>query len=232
MSESPTNQPPLSGPYLPPSAGSATGRDYNQPRQQYGSMPSMRPTVNTPAQEASSPTPDPARPQIQRPKRRLASAIAVIGVAIAVVAALLSGWGTRNDPPPGGGSSSPSASSTKPADRTPLPGTQATIVVSPIDGAEAWWEILDVRWDSTGVSLDVRLTGEKGTLGYSFFALDNTNTTSHDPDFTWPGALPPGAVSAPNSIRGIVRFEKNRGDTTVIIATPNGRQITALVVSG
>lgn len=228
MSAPPNDQPPLSGPYLPSAANPSNERGHNQPRQTFGSLPSMRPNLApTTAQPEEGPAP---RPQIARTRRRLAPLL-VIGLAlISVVALLLSGWGTRTQKPSAGGSASPSAT-VSPVNRTPAPGTLGTVVVSP-DGAEAWWEILKVTWDTQGVTLDVRITAESGTLGYSFFALDNTYTTSHDPDLSVPGALVPGRVSAPDSVRGIVRFDKFRGDTTVIIATPAGRQITALVVNG
>lgn len=113
---------------------------------------------------------------------------------------------------------------------TPVPGGQGVEVSSDRWGATAYWEILSTIWDSTGVTITTRLTGDIGTLDFGFFCIDNVTARSYSPipsrSSLFEGSVGPGRVS-----QGSVRFDKPRNDTTVILADGTGRQITALVIT-
>lgn len=101
------------------------------------------------------------------------------------------------------------------------------------DDADGIFEIVDYRWTTRGLELDVLIEVSSGTFSYNFFALDNTTTEEFIPlTSAGPGYLSPGTVGAGNSVEGTVIFPKERGDTTVILADETSRQVTALSVQG
>lgn len=226
----------ISGPYLPGDGLTPSGRSHNQPSQPYWlpksdeTLPSQssNPSVAQGAapQDAASP-----RLEVDRKRRPVAAVIGAIVLAVALVVGLIVSGLLTETPSPSAASSS-TASPTESARRSASPGTQAIQVTSEYDGAQVWWEILGVTWDSTGVTIDTRLTGDSGTLRYTFFALDNKNVEQYYPDSNYPNAIDTGEVRQGQVVSGNVRFDKPRGDTTVYIANSSGRQITALVIKG
>jgi len=150
---------------------------------------------------------------------------------IVLVAALIGAmvwFGTRPPAAPSG-SDTPTTSTTKPA-HTPPPGGQGIDFGNSSSGPKGYWEILGYTWDDRGVTLDCRLTVDKGTLRYQWTALDNASSDQFDPAYS--STLFSGTLTAGQSAEGTVRFNKPRGATLVLLADNRGYAITALGVDG
>lgn len=104
---------------------------------------------------------------------------------------------------------------------------------SPMDNADGVWSIDSTRWTDRGLEVTVTIKVTRGTLRYSFFALDNKTVEDYDPiPISDHNALTQGTVHEGEKITGLVVFEKDRGDTTVYLANALGRQISALTAQG
>jgi len=145
--------------------------------------------------------------------------VVVIGIVIGMVYA-----GTRPPAPPG---DIPTPTPTQPL-HTPPPGGQGIDFTATTYHATGYWEILGYTWDSTGVTLNCRITVDSGTLQYSWMALDNTSAEVFEADPS--STLLAGTVGPGQSVSGTVRFDKNRNGTLIILADARGMQITALSV--
>ena len=151
---------------------------------------------------------------------------AVVGLVVVGVVAALLWFGTRTT-----GSSTPTSPpppTVAEPSRTPPPGGQGIEVES--RGVVGYWEILSYAWDESGVTIDARISVDEGTLRFSWVALDNVSAWQYgaSPSST----LYSGTVAAGDQVSGTVRFDKNQGDTLVILADSRGIQITALTIPG
>lgn len=111
-------------------------------------------------------------------------------------------------------------------------GQNSVPFTSQSDGAEGVWEITKSEWTSRGLEVTTKITVNKGSLNYTFFALDNDSTDDYDPKPGDSKDITAGYVNAGESVEGVIIFDKSKGDTTVYLANGRGRQITALMVKG
>lgn len=100
------------------------------------------------------------------------------------------------------------------------------------DDAQGVWTITDTRWTERGLELTMTIEVTHGTFHYQFFCLDNGTTDEFDPSPSGANSLNEGQLEEGQKVRGLVVFDKPRGDTTVFLADGLGRQITALVAEG
>ena len=121
-------------------------------------------------------------------------------------------------------SASPSAAST-----TSEPGPSVSVVGAiPVetDSFTGTWQINSASWDQTGLTIDMTITSTTGSLSFSVFTIDNVNTGQVDGT----GEMASGTVGDGQTMQGLVHFDKDRNDTTIVLANAGGRQITALTV--
>lgn len=209
--------------------GPAGGQPRQQPVPGYQSAP--------PRAGRGAPPNGPSRPPLiqryQAPKSRTP---AVITTVVLLLVAGLVYAGSLLVARPGAPAASPSRQAT-PATTAPRPGAATPVngipVHSETDNADAYWEITRSQWAPEGLILTMRLTGQKGTLKFSVFALDNTTAQDYQPEPAPYGTfLGSGRVEAGGTVEGTVLFGKDRRTTTVILADDYGYQITALQVDG
>ncbi len=220
-------------PYLPSAAP--------QPPQYPAAEPSNAPGQRIHAQSHTA-TQGPRNPGVPRPSidqyrnRRGPAPLIVAVVAAAVLVSLLWFGNASRTPSPVSSPSSATATSARPLPQSPVasvPPDTSIVVVSERDNAEANWEILDVTWDATGVSVRTQLTVTRGTLHYRFSALDSTTAAKYDSEpASGDGELSAGVLEEGATATGSLRFNKPRGDTMIYIRDSLGEQITALTISG
>lgn len=163
--------------------------------------------------------------QYRPPRNPLPLVATLLSLVLVGALVLLGRTVSRPDPEP----------TPTPTMTTPSPSHSGRgIPVQPTNGrAEAYWEITQSQWTSTGLELSMAITGTRGTLDFRFFALDTKSTTQFLPKPASHGDyLGRGSVQQGETVTGTLRFDKSRGDTMVVIADSNGRQITALQVDG
>lgn len=194
--------------------------------------------LGNPAGSAGQQAPDPqAAIQQYKVKSRRAPAI-IIAVVAALVVAILVTLAVRSPelsaedipsssaPSGAGTSASPAAGASTPAGTITTPTNTIPVIYNSFEGQ---WTITDATWDATGLSLTMEITATKGSLDFTFFALDDSQgSTQYSPTGTWSEA----SITAPNTASGSVRFTMPRQDVMVIIASQTGRaaQITAIAV--
>lgn len=147
----------------------------------------------------------------------------LIMVAAVVIAGLILFTTTLTNRPP-----APSASPTPSATSTAAASGHA--FVSP-DGAEGTWEVLESRWNDEGVEINLRLSVDKGTLGYSFMAFSNdaVEVLEPGPAMSSP-ALDWQPIEAGQERTGWIYFPSYRADLTLLLTTELGRQISAQLI--
>lgn len=87
------------------------------------------------------------------------------------------------------------------------------------------WEILGTEWSNDGVTLDIRIYADQGTISYDFFAFTNDGRTSYEPET--PKKRPelvPGTLTAGNSVRGYVFLPLPRKEATLLLTSFGGTQ--------
>lgn len=154
-----------------------------------------------------------------------------IGLAVLVAAVLIAV--SANLPPGFFGRPGPSASpSATPSSTQALPGHPFATTSGAVEGR---WEIRDHRWTADGVQLELWIAVDEGTLGFSFVGFTNTDADA-EIIYPAPGADYPALGGSPIRVgeerTGWIFFPAQRADLTVILATEEGRQISALVVEG
>lgn len=94
------------------------------------------------------------------------------------------------------------------------------------------WEVIQSRWGSGYVDVEMKIDLAGGNLAFSFYAFGNSastgvesTTTERSPDIST------GRLTAGESIQGWVRFPLPREASTVILATSTHRQIAALPIT-
>lgn len=122
---------------------------------------------------------------------------------------------------------------------TPTPSASATSArpglpfTTPDERYWGRWEILDHRWTRSGLMVEIRIHVDNGPLGYSFMAFENQGAEVINPS---PGADSPPLTGASIPTGGIetgwVYFVMDRGDSTIILADEDGKQMSALVIKG
>lgn len=173
----------------------------------------------------------------------------ILGAVVLVVLAVLVTWATRpgepdapqNAPTPAtsaphspsatpSGSDSPSADASSSASPTPPPSALAPPNSIPVvyRGFEAQWTITSSSWDSNGLHIQVEITATKGSLDYSFMALETTGSANL---FRGAGPVANGRISEGDTVRGQVSFAKPHAETQVMFANSYGRQLAALTVA-
>lgn len=148
----------------------------------------------------------------------IAGLVVVILVIMAVLALRRPGPGQDEQ------SASPSASSA-----TSNPSSSVSIVGAiPVetDSFSGTWQIDSASWDETGLTLDMTITSTSGSLSFTMFTIDNVNTGQVEGT----GEMASGTVGDGETMQGSVHFDKDRNDTTIVLANAGGRQITALTV--
>ncbi len=143
----------------------------------------------------------------------------LVAVVIILTATLPTGW------PGGSASASPTPT---PSPTQSLPGQPFTTTDGRVDGR---WEVVERRWDDTGVEVMVRVAVDRGTLRFAFLAFSNDavevlypSPAGDQPEF---GLLP---IAAGEQADGWLHFATPRADLTLILTTEVGRQISALVI--
>ncbi len=95
------------------------------------------------------------------------------------------------------------------------------------------WEVLNHEWTGDGVVVRVRVTADGGRVSYGFVAFADTGTEVYEP---LPDAPEPqigsGSLSAGQSVEGHLLLPLPKGDSTLILTTAQGRQMSALKIPG
>lgn len=152
--------------------------------------------------------------------------IGLVTLAVVVAIVIVAMRPQALDQKPAATSSTPSASTSA---KTSAPAGTASVTNSiPVTTAtfSGTWTIESSTWDSSGVTVQMTLTATSGSLSYTFFGLDNSSTD----EVRARGSMANGSISAGTTQHGSIRMDKARGDTTLILAGQNQRQITALLV--
>ena len=147
-------------------------------------------------------------------------------VALGVVVGLL--WFGRGEPPAATTTTTAPVPTVVEPSRTPPPGGLGIEIES--RGIVGYWEITSYTWDAAGVTINARLYVDQGTLRFTWLALDNASSWQFGASRS--SSLFSGTIEAGEQLSGTIRFDKNRGDTLVILADSRGIQITALTVLG
>ena len=184
--------------------------------------------VAPPPQAPSAPTSAPTAPSnaigqyaVHR-NRTLIVAVAALVLVILVTMTVLSARRLRQDRGEQGAAPSTSAEPT-------TPGQSSSVVGAiPVESGSftGTWQISSSHWDSDGLVVDMTITSTKGRLAFTTFAIDNASTGQTKGS----GEMASGTVEDGRTTQGEVRFDKDRNDTTVVLADASGHQITALVV--
>lgn len=114
---------------------------------------------------------------------------------------------------------------------TSVAATRSVPFTNTTDHSSGTFEILNYRWSGDVLTISVRVTLDQGSQRLGFFALDNTTTTSYDPD-TVPDSLDGREVRSGETVTGTVQFTKPAGTTTIFFTDSGGRQVAALKVTG
>ncbi|WP_316667360.1 hypothetical protein [uncultured Propionibacterium sp.] len=173
---------------------------------------------------------DPAAPsaaieqyQVRRSRGPLIAVIGLMAVILTTMAIFAlrrpqQGRNEQSTPPP--------ATSTAPSSPGPSTSTASAIPVES-GSFSGTWQINSSNWDSTGLVVDMTITSTSGSLSFTMFTIDNVNTEQTKGT----GEMASGTVGDGRTMQGQARFDKDRNDTTVVLADASGHQITALTVS-
>jgi hypothetical protein len=103
---------------------------------------------------------------------------------------------------------------------------------SSTEGSTGFWSIDEVEWSASGyVDVKVTVECESGVMTYSFFAFGDNDSTATDSSFSdREPALSTGRLNAGDSASGWVRFNLDRGPSTLVLATSHSYQISALPI--
>ena len=199
------------------------------PGQRYSNQSFYRVPMEAP-DAMPGPEDGPVAPVTPQRYRRNAPAIGLVATLLGVLVVIsIVAVGIR---PPGGTDSatkSPSPSATETPGYTPSPNWQGIEFTASGYQASGYWQVGPPIWDGDTVTVTTTLTVDKGTMRFSFFALDNQATNYYEPIG---GSMSTGSVSEGDSQTGTVVLNLPRGDFTFYLATARGTQVTALIISG
>lgn len=95
------------------------------------------------------------------------------------------------------------------------------------------WEVLEHSWEDGGVTVRVRVTADGGRISYSFVAFSNSGTEVYEPLPVAPDPqIGSGTLNAGQYVEGNLYLPLPRGDSTLILTTAQGRQMSALPIPG
>lgn len=95
------------------------------------------------------------------------------------------------------------------------------------------WEVVSTQWRSDGLVAHVRIHADTGLITYGFAAFSNNGTTVYNPETGAPSPeLGAGTLPAGRTVEGNVFIPMPRGDSTLILTTQSGRQMSALPIKG
>lgn len=151
---------------------------------------------------------------------------ALVGVLLVgvVVAALFLRPAPAREAPPSTHTSAPAETAdTRPGMPFTMPGSTVS---------HGRWEILEHRWDDEGVTIRVRVSADGGRISYGFVAFSNSGVDVYEP---LPSAPDPqigsGSLDAGQHVEGNLYLPLPRGDSTLILTTSLGRQMSALPIT-
>lgn len=232
----PSAPPSVTGGALPPWGPYAQGaQPVTSAFQAGGSQPGRVPPFDT-AEPPQSHTLAPSTPQAKpaasgsieryRAPRRTRQWI-LLALATLAVMGVVAGLVLRPQTP-----SAPTTPTARPSATTAPPSAPGQPFTMPSDPqSTGTWQILERQWTADGLVMRVRVTALTGTCSYGFIAFAQGASSVSRPELgTQTPALTTGMLSAGESAEGFVVFDIPRGDTTVILTTLLGRQISALAV--
>jgi hypothetical protein len=97
---------------------------------------------------------------------------------------------------------------------------------------QGYWKVTDTTWTPETVRLSLEITVDRGTLYYDLHAYQADGTTAVDPTWTDATDLKPGFVGPGETITGTLTFAVPRQRLTLVMATRDQAQLSALVVTG
>jgi len=163
------------------------------------------------------------------PPRRGPGALWLVLVGVVLVGAVVAALLARPTAP----TVAPSPSATAPAGAgsTAHPGMPFAMPGNP--AATGRWEVLSHAWSDAGLTVRVRVTCDTDTISYGFMAFANQGADVYQPEA---GVREPeigsGVLRAGGSITGYVFLPMPRGESTLILTTSTGRQVSALPIAG
>ena len=161
------------------------------------------------------------------PPKRSGAALWFVLAAVVLAGIVLAVIFMRPAAPDPAASPKPSVTSAEPSG----PGMPFTMPDS--QRSSGRWEILSQEWTGGGLLLEVQVHADVGTVSYAFVAFLNSTSGVYEP--TEPPLGPPldrGTLVAGQSESGYVFLPMPRGDTTVILTTRAGQQMSALPITG
>lgn len=171
--------------------------------------------------------------QFQSRRNRTGPLLLVI-VAMAVLSALLY-LGLRPETIGGSADSnqspSPTAARTMPS--LPTGGAFADSIDFASDRVSGRFTINASNWEGSTLVVNVTIAVEWGSLNYDFLAMDMASGDVVSANLaTHPSDLPGGTLTAGEQATGTVRFNKERGDTQVLLGDAGHSNLTMLAVKG
>ena len=156
------------------------------------------------------------------------------GVAVALIAALIIYSTTMrpSTPPSSSASAAPSAGqSSQPSGRS-TPDPRQPFIAPGGDPAGSW-EVVRHQWDASGLEVLIRIKVTTGTLDYALNVIDSAGTsrTPAQASAQTP-SLDFQPISEGKEVLGWVRFNAERGDSTLALVTGLQEQLSALPISG
>ncbi len=147
--------------------------------------------------------------------------IGVVLLGVVLAALFLRPFEPRNAPA--------DAPSTAPATEAAGPGMPFTMPGS--TQSHGRWEITQHSWTSGGVVVKVKVTADSGRVSYGFVAFSNAGTDVYEPGAGAPDPeIGSGVLAAGQSIEGHLFLPLPAGDSTLILTTAQGRQMSALPI--
>ncbi len=109
----------------------------------------------------------------------------------------------------------------------------ATEYESEEDNATGYWRVTDTEWGVGTVDVEIEITGQTGTMPFSFFALGHSadeavdaQKSTHTPSLEWGGTISTGKTE-----KGWVQFSVVKEKTTVILATNSSSAVSAIEIN-
>lgn len=127
---------------------------------------------------------------------------------------------------------------------TPTPSANPSVVPSAVaagralpfesklDDATGYWEIKEAKWTADGLELTIFLRLDSGSMSWTFFAMDATDTTVFDAEGSGGSDdISSGTLNAKQSKTGAVFFRVPRHTMLIVLTDSSQRQIATLSVS-
>ena len=151
----------------------------------------------------------------------------LVTLVVLVVAALI--WGATLLRP----ASTPSAARSASPSPTATSSGSGLPFLSPDKRSSGRWEIVEHRWTDSGLEVEITVAADRGPVNYSFVAFNNAGVDATDPvDGSEQPLFSGEPIPTGQEESGWLFFPLERGPTTIILATAQGNQMSALAVSG